>query len=75
MSLNCLLRIYFCEYFTILFLVLVLIIFDNEPQTVAVEKAVGIECGNAIPVNATDFVVAVVAIDDNSISVISASLT
>ena len=56
------------------FLILVLIVFDNEPQTVAVAKAVGIEQGNLIPLKATDVVVAVVAIDDNSISVISATL-
>ena len=72
MSLNCLLKIYICEYFIFLFLILVLIVFDNEPQTVAVTKAVGIEQGNPIPVNATDVDVAVVAIDDNTISVISA---
>ena len=40
---NCLLKIYICEYFIILFHILVLIVFDNEPQTVAVAKAVGIE--------------------------------
>ena len=74
MSLNCLLKIYLREYYIILFLIFVLIVFDNEPQTVAVAKAVGIEYGNPIPVNATDVVVAVVAIDDNSISVISATL-
>ena len=70
MSLNRLHKIYVCEYFIILFLILVLIVFDNEPQTVAVAKAVGIELGNPIPVIATDVVVAVVAIDDNSFSVI-----
>ena len=74
MSLNCLLKIYIFEYFNFLFLFLVLIVFDNEPQTVAVAKAVGIEYGNPITVNATDVVVAVVAIDDNSFSVISATL-
>ena len=57
-----------------MFLILVLIVFDNEPQTVAVAKAVGIELSNPIPVNETDVVVAVVAIDDNTISVISATL-
>ena len=50
LSLNCLLKIYICEYFIILFFILVLIVFDNEPQTVAVAKAVGIEYGNPIPV-------------------------
>ena len=75
MSLNCLHEIYVCEYFIIFFsFFLVLIVFDNEPQTVAVAKPVGIEKGNPIPVNATEFVVAVVAIDDNSISVISTTL-
>ena len=74
LSLNCLLKLYICEYFIILFLVLVLIVFDNEPQTVAVAKAVGIEKGYPIPVNATDVVVAVAAIDDITISVISAML-
>ena len=53
---------------------MVLIVFDNEPQTVAVAKAVGIELANPIPVNATDDDVAVVAIDDNTIYVISATL-
>ena len=43
LSQNCLLKIYVCEYFIVLFLVLVLIVFYNEPQTVAVAKAVGIE--------------------------------
>ena len=57
-----------------MFLSLVLIVFDNEPQTVAIAKAVGIEKGKPIPVNATDVDVAVVAIDDNSIIVISAML-
>ena len=57
-----------------MFLILVLIVFDNEPQTVAVAKAVGIEQANPVPVNETDIVVAVVAIDDNTISVISATL-
>ena len=41
LSLNCVLKI--CENLIILFLFLVLIVFDNEPQTVAVAKAVGIE--------------------------------
>ena len=57
-----------------MFLISVLIVFDNEPQTVAVPKAVGIESGKPIPVIATDVDVAVVAIDDNSVSVISATL-
>ena len=57
-----------------MFIILVIIVFDNEPQTVAVAKAVVIELGYPIPVNATDVVNAVVAIDDNSISVISATL-
>ena len=68
------LKIHICEYFIILFLILVLTVFDNEPQTVAVAKAVGIEKGKPIPVNATDDVVAVVAIDDKSISVLSTKL-
>ena len=59
----------------ILILILVLIVFDNEPQTAAVAKAVGLEKGNPIPLNAATHVdVAVVAIDDNTISVISATL-
>ena len=52
-------------------MILVLIVFDNEPQTVAGAKAVGIESANPIAVNETDVVV---AIDDNTISVISAML-
>ena len=36
MSLNCLLKIYICENFRFLFLILLFIVFDNEPQTVAV---------------------------------------
>ena len=43
LSLNCLLKIYFCENFIILFLISVIIVFDNESQIVAVAKAVGIE--------------------------------
>ena len=42
LSLNCLLKIYNCEHFIILFLILLLIVFDSEPETVAVAKAVGI---------------------------------
>ena len=74
MSLNCLLKIYICEYFISFFLILVSIVFDNEPPTVAVAKAVGIEYGKLIHVIATNFDAAVVAIDDNTISVISAML-
>ena len=33
---------YNCEHFIILFLILLLIVFDSEPETVAVAKAVGI---------------------------------
>ena len=50
-----------------------LIVFDNGPQTAAVAKAVGIEKSNPLTVNATDDVVAVDAIYDNNISVISVS--
>ena len=51
---------------------LVLTVFDNEPYTVAVAKAAGLESGITIPVNVIDVVFAVVAFDDNSISVIYA---
>ena len=74
LSLNCLLKIYIWEYFVILFHIIVLIDFDNEPEKVAVAKVVCIEKFNPIPVNATDVVVDVVAIDDYSIFVISAML-
>ena len=57
----------------ILFLVLLLSVFGNEPHTVDVAKAAGIEQGIPIPVFSTD-VVAVVVIDDETIYVISAIL-
>ena len=56
-------------------LILVLAVsFSIEPDTVAVENAVGIEKGEPIPVNASFAVVAVVAIDDNAMCVTSAVL-
>ena len=57
-----------------MFRIFVLIVFNNEPQTVGVAKAVGIKLGNPVRVDATDVDVAVVAIDDNNFSVISATL-
>ena len=57
-----------------MFLILVLNVFDNEPKRAAVAKAVGIEYVNPIPFNATYVEVAVVPIDDNSISLILAML-
>ena len=56
------------------YLFLALFVFDNEPQIVPVAKALDIESGNPTPVDAIDVVIAVVAIDDNAISVISAIL-
>ena len=58
----------------IFILILVLSVFDYEPHTITVAKTVGIELGTHIPVFATDVVVAVVALDENTISVISAIL-
>ena len=74
MSLNCLLKMYNCEYLIILFLILVLIVLDSGPQIAAVTKAVGNEYCNPIPVSATDADAVVVAIDDNTISFTSATL-
>ena len=56
------------------FLILVLIIFDSVPHTVAVANAIGTEHGNSIPVKATVVDVSFIAIDDKMCSAISAML-
>ena len=71
MSLSCFFKIHIREKFCNIISHLISVVFDNEPQTVAVAKAVRIELSNLLTVNATHVVGAVVAIDDGSISFIS----
>ena len=64
-----LVKTYNCEYFIISFLILILIVFGNEPHLVEIAKSAGVENGIFIQVNAIDVLVAVVAIENKAASI------